>query len=1343
MTHATVSLDSAGRIKWSCSDADTRDSRDLGKDDAGRFQDWATRYRTAIEEKHDAAALLAIGREMRTWLDGPEHWLERIADHIVAPLICAFQVPREPDEAAIAFLEAPWELLAGPDSHLALRADWSFCPVRRIGKAGQAKAPSEYRLAVLFMAAAPEGVTQLAYETEETAILDATGRIGLDLIVEESGSLQGLGECLARYDTPDVLHITCHGKHEPNPHLLLEDEQGRPVPVDPQQLAQQLNGCAPRLLFLSACQTAQADRVLGSMARRMVKVAAPAVLGWGASVRDAEATLFAASLYDRLAVRHLSLAEAVAGSRLALAALAPQKLEQESRDWHLARLYLGPTGGGALSSGTTARYGIQSDAASKAFLNVKDREVPVATEREFVGRRRSLQKALRELNATTDRRAGVLIHAVGRQGKSSLAARIAHRMPDHLPVVLHGRYDAASILDAIRHAFASPAVDRVVETHRDRIEDQPDCFETALAELLRGPCRQKEAASGDEPAHRPMLLVIDDFEQALEPEYDPPRVRQAYIESMRAVIRAFDTVDTRSALLLTSRHRFTLPHEGSELADKLFELPLPPMEGYERRKQANAKLRDHDAGKLDAAAPARIDRAIDLSQGNPGLQDHLFTLAITDAAKAQRCLDEMQRFLNGGEKPEEQALLEYLARLTIEALIDTLTDGQRELLRASMLLAMPAPLASFEHLARAAGMGGKDACRRLLDLSLWDRWLAADEDGHADDTDVAIDPMVRPYLEGLPEGDSAAAAGCLLDDLYGRWGGEAGHASRSRVRDLELTRLAVVAGRADILQVTAADAVIVLRDLGQYGPAASLGLASIGRVEAADLAPPIRLLSTTAEQCRTIGEVDETQRLLAAAVGRLGDVSDAKALPKGVDLLDAVGALLAHGRFLRQRGEVGAAETSFQRCADLLEGTPHQREAAVTLGEIARLRADKGEVDEAMALHEERLAVYEKLGDRRSRAVTLSEIARLKAARGEVDEAMASYEEMLSIFEKLGDRSARAVTLGEIARLKAGKGEVDEAMALHEEALAVYEKLGDRRSRAMTLGEIARLKAARGEVDEAMALHEEELAVYEKLGDRRSRAVTLGDIARLKAAKGEVDEAMASYEEMLSIFEKLGDRRSRAVTLGEIARLKAARGEVDEAMASYEEMLSIFEKLGDRRSRAVTLGEIARLKAARGEVDEAMASYEEMLSIFEKLGDRRSRAVTLGEIARLKAAKGEVDEAMALHEEQLAINEQLGDVDGQANAHWSIARIEAHRQQYQAAADHLTKAYGMLMQIGRLDGIAAVGVDLGQLLCAFGHRKEGLEILRRSEAGFGKLGQEGLAAQVRQRIAQIEARTES
>ena len=79
--------------------------------------------------------------------------------------------------------------------------------MRRLGKVGAEAEPSNHRLSAVFMAAAPKGISALAFEDEEVAVLEATGTIGIDLRVEESGELKRLAECVAEHGNGELLDV--------------------------------------------------------------------------------------------------------------------------------------------------------------------------------------------------------------------------------------------------------------------------------------------------------------------------------------------------------------------------------------------------------------------------------------------------------------------------------------------------------------------------------------------------------------------------------------------------------------------------------------------------------------------------------------------------------------------------------------------------------------------------------------------------------------------------------------------------------------------------------------------------------------------------------------------------------------------------------------------------------------------------------------------------------------------------------------------------------------------------------------------------------------------------------
>jgi len=461
---------------------------------------------------------------------------------------------------------------------------------------------------------------------------------------------------------------------------------------------------------------------------------------------------------------------------------------------------------------------------------------------------------------------------------------------------------------------------------------------------------------------------------------------------------------------------------------------------------------------------------------------------------------------------------------------------------------------------------------------------------------VAIDPLVRPLAGTLNENEERALAQLVASELFNGWGGSEGGDRRSSLHEFELSRLALLARRGDILFHTAQYAVRWLEGRFAYREAAELGEAAIVCIEQAGHAVPLGLRRATAENDQTVGEV---QRALTHLEGALQEIGRMKQEGRPVDHQDYGGMLVAHARLLKEVGRPDDALLELQQARGWFKA---ERDQAVTLGEIARLLSAKGEVDQALKLHQEGLAIFEALGDKRSRAITLGDIAQLLSAKGEVDQALKLHQEGLAIFEALGEKRLRAVTLGDIARLLSDKGEVDRALKLHQEELAIYEGLGDKRSRAVALGDIARLLSAKGEVDQALKLHQEQLAIYEALGEKRLRAVTLGDIARLLYDKGEVDQALKLHQEQLAIAEALGDLDGVANTLWSIAQIELHEQHFQQAFERLADSYAIILKLGRLDGICYVGLDFGRLLWAAGRREEGLAVLERSRDGFAKLG---------------------------------------------------------------------------------------------------------------------------------------------
>jgi len=1035
------------------------------------FTAWQETYATNLKTTDPGEVFLALGREMLAWLN--QHgWLNRLRRVTTLEL----RIDDADQPLATAFLECPWELLANEKGHLVLEKS-RLQVVRRIGEPEPAPAPSTHRLSTVFMAAAPGGRDNLFYETEEAAILSATEKTGLDLIPEESGNLDQLVACIAHHEPVDVVHLSCHGTNEPEPVLLLEDARGNPEPVGAERLTEALIDKPPRLIFISACQTASPGAVLGSLACELTDSGFPAVLGWSGSVGDSSASEFAAGLYQRLAQK-TDLIAAVAGARRALTA--------RNKYWSLARLYLGPEGG-------AARRAV--DQGYRAFLNAKDQEIQVASGAELVGRRRQLQAILAHIQ-TPDQWAGVLIHGMGGLGKSSLAARVANRLTDHRAVIVFKRYAAADIIWALKHFTGSDRVAEILDAAG------PTNLQNGLMKVLEGPCKDKHGED------RPVLLIIDDLERVLESDKNPVKVKTEAGEALRAVIGAFSLADTRSRLLITSRYTFTLPLGDKDLAQSLLAIQLPPMSDHESRKQALAKART-GTGSLPMPAVQRIRAA---TKGNPRLQNLLFTVGTESLEALDPLIDQMEHYLRSGELPTDDDLRDELENLILEKLLGYLSENEHTLLRTSLLFAVPVPLNLFDLLARemAPAKPNEAVGARLLGFGLWARYTDLCD---RDTTAVACSELVRPLLEPLSESEAKAIAGIVLDELVTAWGGVESPA-RPRVADTQLVRLAMLEDRLDILAVNGADAVSWLFEQDRTREAAMTGKHVITALEEAEVPVSGELLRQTGKALHRFGETRVAETYLAQAVAIMASEDNREEIDTFL--------LIDYGDLLIDLGKLEQASACFREAATTLEQEGRSREAAIAIGYSARIETSRGEVEAALALHEEQVKIFEALEDKRSRAVTLGDIARIKASKGEVEGALALHEERLAVYEALEDKRSRAVTLGDIARIKASKGEVEAALALQEERLAVNNSLGDLDGIAIALWDIAILKHSLERYEESLEHLVQSYKISLQLGRLDAICGVGREIGVYLCQAGQVEQAIPILERSLEGYQRLG-----------------------------------------------------------------------------------------------------------------------------------------------------------------------------------------------------------------------------
>jgi len=114
----------------------------------------------------------------------------------------------------------------------------------------------------------------------------------------------------------------------------------------------------------------------------------------------------------------------------------------------------------------------------------------------------------------------------------------------------------------------------------------------------------------------------------------------------------------------------------------------------------------------------------------------------------------------------------------------------------------------------------------------------------------------------------------------------------------------------------------------------------------------------------------------------------------------------------------------------------------VTLGDIARIRADKGEVDAALQLHQERLGIFEALGDLDGKANTLWAMAEIEMQQENWQAAFDHLSESYAINLKLGRLDGICMVGLSLGQLLCMAGQKEEGLKLLRRSASGFRQLG-------------------------------------------------------------------------------------------------------------------------------------------------------------------------------------------------------------------------------------------------------------------------------------------------------------
>lgn len=244
--------------------------------------------------------------------------------------------------------------------------------------------------------------------------------------------------------------------------------------------------------------------------------------------------------------------------------------------------------------------------------------------------------------------------------------------------------------------------------------------------------------------------------------------------------------------------------------------------------------------------------------------------------------------------------------------------------------------------------------------------------------------------------------------------------------------------------------------------------------------------------------------------------------------------------------------------------------------------------------------IFDDIGDAQGSALAARGLGYLARVHGRPEQATTYYEAALKVFRDSNDSVAVAYVLHNLAQLKLGNGNEDAAGPLLDEALRLSREGCGRRVEAQVLHRMGQTHMERGEYDDALEAFSQVLDVVRLIGDHTGEAYALQGIGSARLHRGETREAADALHRALVLAETNDERLVMGRTLMTLGELALANRDANRAVAHLQRALPLFRLMktpaeeakalvtlhaahlaaGDPASAAQTLADVRELTAS-------------------------------------------------------------------------------------------------------------------------------------------------------------------
>jgi tetratricopeptide (TPR) repeat protein len=1033
-------------------------------------------------------------------------------------------------EAASDLLSLPWEIMHDDVGFLSQGATGVRVRRRLPNRKQTTTIKAELPIRVLLLSPRPEvdehgdPVGYLDHRSSALPLVQAVENLGEELVqldILHPPTFPALKEALkkarAEKNPYDIVHFDGHGVYDrwvglgalcfESPRDSQKLGQRLLALVHADELAAELRAYGVPLIYLDACQTAQAtEDPKASVAAKLLEEGVGSVVAMSHSVLVETARRFVEPFYKNLA-EGKRVGDAMLAGQVALYE-DPYRFKVmgagnlELQDWFVPVLYQ--------DEDDPQLFTVQPGEAA-AHLEAKRQELqlgklPQPPEHTFVGRSRMLL----HLERLLEREKYAVIRGSGGMGKTALATELARWL------VRSNRFE--------RGVFVSVEPQNVqdVKGVLDAIGRQllPKYTVTQYGNDLDAALQPVERALQDQAT----LILFDNMESVLPDHKGINPAGAADVTELLVLCQKLLKASEKTRLLFTSREVLPDPfaHNTVELGRLHKDEAILLVEKVMARHNWQPPASD------DARTPEEIEELVNVVDRHP----RALVLLAREVARGVRSTTRNIAGLMAKLEAENPGNRENSLYASVELSLRRLPPEVRE--RVNKLSVFHGG-GHLVNMAAVMGINPKEI--EPIAEMLIGTGMAEIQDYNY----LRLDPALPAYLklgqapETLAQLESAWADALrqLVDFLYDQISKDSKMAF-----NLTLLELPNLLGLLDWLAGLLAQDNSSAETISDTAGSIEQLLAPLNRPQA--LAKAVQVREESAAVIPKWGHIRfENERLLIERLLGVGQFQaayeKAQALlekAKAVDPKDYLGAdhdlAMAHlslSTVLKIAGQSASALELYDETRRLFEklGERGERMASVTLTEQADCLRDLGRLDEAVKKYQEAIERDQKRKRFRDVAVGKGQLATVRGMQGKYVEALAEYKEALAIFERQNEPRSVGVIWHQIGMALQNSGDYEAAEAAYRRALGIKTQNNDRAGQASSLGQLGNLYLNQlNRLEEAVIFYRKAADIYAEIGDSRYEGGARNNIANTLCRLKRYDEARVEIMRAIECISQVG-----------------------------------------------------------------------------------------------------------------------------------------------------------------------------------------------------------------------------